>query len=100
MLSKTGRVIITGVLAILVPVGSSLALGLWYWEGHGASLSRLAKVQRGMTRGQVAALLGTPHSMNRRPDGSESWYYTKWTWCQVKVFVSPEGLVTETDHDH
>jgi outer membrane protein assembly factor BamE (lipoprotein component of BamABCDE complex) len=100
MMSKVGRTIITIALAILTPVGVLFSLGLWYWDGHGASLVRLAEVRPGMTRDQVVARLGTPGSMHHGPDGSESWYYTRWTWCTVKVFVSPEGLVTETDHDH
>jgi outer membrane protein assembly factor BamE (lipoprotein component of BamABCDE complex) len=100
MLSKFGRTITAVILAILAPLGASLLVGFWFSEGHGASLSRLAQVRPGMTNDQVSAILGRPGTINREIDGSESWYYTRGTFCQVKVYMSSQGLVSETDHDH
>jgi hypothetical protein len=71
----------------------------WWGEGHGASLSRLAQVQDGMSREQVVKLLGNPNTINRSGDDYESWYYGRWTWCQVKVYLKSE-VVDGTDHDH
>lgn len=77
-----------------------LLLPIWYLHGHGASLSQLASVRPGMTRDQVTAMLGRPGTINRASDGSESWFYTRSTFCQVKVYMSSVGVVSETDHDH
>lgn len=87
-------------LTILVAVGAFLLVSGWFLDGHGASLSLLARVRPGMAREQVVSLLGRPGTINPSPDGSESWFYTRGTFCQVKVYLSPDGLVSETDHDH
>jgi outer membrane protein assembly factor BamE (lipoprotein component of BamABCDE complex) len=75
-------------------------LAFWFGEGHGASLSKLALVHTGMTRDDVLALLGQPSTTNRASDGSESWFYTRGTFCQVKVYLDEKGKVRDTDHDH
>jgi outer membrane protein assembly factor BamE (lipoprotein component of BamABCDE complex) len=95
---------ITAVGLTLALVGAlfSLAFSLCFWfgEGHGASLSTLAKVRPGMTGERVVDLLGRPSTINRSGDGSESWYYWRWTFCDVKVHMTPEGVVEDTEHDH
>jgi hypothetical protein len=73
---------------------------LWFGEGHGASLSRLAMVHPGMTRKEVVNLLGEPRTINRASDGFESWSYTRGTFCQVKIHLDANGKVMDTDHDH
>jgi hypothetical protein len=104
MLVKLNQTTDTDTLSILEPLGVFFLvlflLGAWFSDGHGASLSALAQVQPGMSRKQVIALLGTPGTVNRESNGSESWFYGNWTFCQVKVYVSSEGLVSGTDHDH
>src|SRR5690242_18181935 len=100
MLPKFGRAIPPAAATIVSSCLALLLLGWWFEDGHGAPLSRLSRVQPGMPSKQVMALLGRPGTINPSPDGSESWFYTRWTWCQVKVYLSAEGLVTETDHDH
>ena len=100
MKSKLGRMI-SGV--ILAAVGSFVAFFLasfWFSEGHGASIARLARILPGMTSEYVITYLGRPSTINRHDDGSESWFYTRGTFCQVKIYLSPSGQVTETDHDH
>lgn len=88
-----------GMLALAV-VGGVFSMVFWFADGHGASLATLAQVRPGMTRKQVVSLLGRPGTINHFPDGSESWFYTRRTFCQVKVYMTPEGIVGETDHDH
>ncbi len=89
-----------GVISLCLFVVGAFLLAFWFGEGHGGSLSRLALVRTGMTRKEVVNLLGQPGTINRSDDGSESWYYTRATFCQVKVFLDENGKVTETDHDH
>jgi outer membrane protein assembly factor BamE (lipoprotein component of BamABCDE complex) len=72
----------------------------WSFEGHGTSLSSLAKIHTGMTRREVIDLLGKSSTVNRHSDGSESWYYTRGTFCIVRVHSDEKGEVRETDHDH
>jgi outer membrane protein assembly factor BamE (lipoprotein component of BamABCDE complex) len=99
MLHRLGRGT-TVLLLVLAPLGVLSAGGLWFSEGPGASLSALSRIRPAMTRDQVVELLGRPGTINRSEDGSESWFYTRGTFCQVKVFLTPEGLVSGTDHDH
>ena len=77
-----------------------LSLAAWWSGGHGALLAALARVQPAMTHEQVVALLGHPGTINGSSDGSQSWYYTRMTWCQVKVYWNERGIVEGTDHDH
>jgi outer membrane protein assembly factor BamE (lipoprotein component of BamABCDE complex) len=87
-------------LALVAIVAMFFYRSFWFSEGHGASLSTLSQVRPGMSREEILTLLGRPGAINHSDDGSESWYYTRWTFCQVKVFLTPDGLVSETDHDH
>ena len=72
----------------------------WHFDGHGASLCEFTSIRPGMTQHRVRRLLGNPGTINRSSLGSESWFYTRWTWCQAKVYFDKAGIVTETDHDH
>jgi hypothetical protein len=99
MLQRLGRGA-TVLVLVLAPLGVLSAGGLWFSEGHGASLSAFSRIRPAMTRGQVVDLLGRPGTINRCQDGSVSWFYTRGTFCQVKVFLTPEGVVSGTDHDH
>jgi outer membrane protein assembly factor BamE (lipoprotein component of BamABCDE complex) len=83
----------------LLLVGTFL-MPFWFGEGHGTSLSRLAMVSNGMTREEVVHLLGKPGAVNHNGNGSESWFYTRATFCQGKISLDSNGKVTETDHDH
>ena len=91
--------VISWLLALAALVGPPVWVIYWFGEGHGASLSRLAQVQDGMSREQVAKLLGNPSTINRSTDDRESWSYGGWTWCRVKVYLK-SGVVDGTDHDH
>ena len=95
-----GRLIASIAIGLIASAGVLAGLGLWFSEGHGAPLSRLARIRPGMTRSRMAELLGRPSTIRRSPDGSESWYYTRWTWCQVKVDLTPAGSVRGFDHEH
>jgi outer membrane protein assembly factor BamE (lipoprotein component of BamABCDE complex) len=97
MLWKIGRTVIAGCLAT---AAAYFIFASWFSEGHGASLARLAQVRPGMTGDQVTAILGRPGTVNRGDGGTESWFYTRGTFCQVKVYISSAGRVSETDHDH
>jgi outer membrane protein assembly factor BamE (lipoprotein component of BamABCDE complex) len=95
------RGILKSVLGTLLLLCFALFLRAWWFgEGHGASLSTLAKIHAGMLRQEVIDLLGEPGTVNRRHDGSESWFYSRGTFCQVKVYLDGNGKVVETDHDH
>src|SRR5262249_18441219 len=69
----------------------------WFSEGHGASLSSLAKIHTGMTRHEVVKILGKPGTVDRATNGSESWFYTRATFCAVKIHLDENGKVKETD---
>ena len=77
-----------------------LLAAYWFSEGHGASLVRLDQIRPGMSRKDVLRVLGKPGTINQHDDGSQSWFYTRATFCQVKVYLNRNGIVEETDHDH
>ena len=87
-------------LAPLGVIGVIVGACVWHFEGHGASLSALSGIQPGMTCSRVVSLLGHPGTINRSEEGSESWIYTRSTSCQVKVLLTPEGVVNATEHEH
>lgn len=103
MLSARSSLVLRGIGFYL----AGLTLGLapfgvitWLSAGHGGSVRALARIHPGTTREQVIDLLGRPGTINRSSDLSETWTYTRFTWCQVKVHLAPEGIVEITDHDH
>ncbi len=100
MIGYLGRTIATVALILFILFAGLLLLAYRFSEGHGASLARLAQVRPGMGSERVVALLGRPGMVHRSADWSESWYYSRRTFCQIKVYFSPQRLVTETDHDH
>ncbi|QEH31673.1 SmpA / OmlA family protein [Aquisphaera giovannonii] len=100
MSTRTGRTFHSIVWTVAALLAVLFALAYWFGEGHGSSLSQLARVRTGMSREQVVALLGRPGTVNCSEDGSESWYFTRWTFCQAKVYFAADGTVEETDHDH
>jgi outer membrane protein assembly factor BamE (lipoprotein component of BamABCDE complex) len=89
-----------GVFPVICMIGGLFLIAYWFGEGHGASLSRLKQVRPGMSRKEVLKLLGNPGTINRAEDGSQSWFYTRGTFCQVKVYMDRDGIVEDTDHDH
>src|SRR5829696_7490873 len=72
---------IAALVTIVLLVGAVLFRCYWWSEGHGASLTRLASVHPGMSGDQVRRILGRPGTIS-----SQTWFYTRWTWCQVKVY--------------
>jgi outer membrane protein assembly factor BamE (lipoprotein component of BamABCDE complex) len=97
MLSKLVQNTILAIVALCV---AAFLAAYHVSEGHGASLSNLGQIRPGMTPAKVISILGRPSTINRHSDGAESWYYTRGTFCQVKVHLTPVGRVRETDHDH
>jgi outer membrane protein assembly factor BamE (lipoprotein component of BamABCDE complex) len=89
-----------GLISLGLLAGVFFLWAFWFGEGHGASLSKLALVHTGMTRSDVVAILGEPATINRTSGGSESWFYTRGTFCQVKIYLDENGKVEGTDHDH
>ncbi len=90
----------SGVLTLLCILGGFLLVAYWFSEGHGASLAKLEQVKPGMTRNEVLSLLGNPGTIDGDQDGPQSWFYTRGTFCQVKVYLDRNGIVLHTDHDH
>src|SRR5438046_2653621 len=90
----------SGVFLVICVSGGFFLVAYWFGEGHGASLSKLEQVRPGMTRKEILKRLGNPSTINKAQDGSQSWFYTRGTFCQVKVYVDRDGMVEETDHDH
>ena len=90
----------SGVLILLCILGGFLLVAYWFSEGHGASLAKLEQVKPGMTRNEVLSLLGNPGTINGHQDGPQSWFYTRGTFCQVKVYLDRNGIVLDTNHDH
>jgi hypothetical protein len=99
MSRRLGRVRLV-LTIILVPLSVLVAGAYWFSEGHGAPLASWSRIGPGMTRDQVIALLGRPGTIHRSADGSETWYYTRGTFCMVEVKLATGGLVSETVHDH
>jgi len=88
------------ICTVICVIGGPFLAAYWFSESHGASLSKLKQVSPGMTRKEVVELLGNPGTINRAPGGSRSWFYTRGTFCQVKVYLNRDGIVEDTHHDH
>jgi outer membrane protein assembly factor BamE (lipoprotein component of BamABCDE complex) len=93
------------LLVVSLPALCSVAVlvlpGLYVMSGHPISMSRLEKVQQGMTFEQVRQLLGSPTSVRHGDEGTIDWVYSsKWKWCYVMLSFSAEGRYTEYYHDH
>jgi outer membrane protein assembly factor BamE (lipoprotein component of BamABCDE complex) len=75
--------------------------GILYWfnAGHGASLSRLNQIRPGMSQKAVVQELGKPTTINKHDD-SQSWFYTRGTFCLVAVHFDRNGAVVRAEHDH
>ena len=89
-----------GLLTLLFIIGGPFLVAYWFSEGHGASLAKLEQVRPGITRNEVLKLLGNPSTINGAQGGPQSWFYTRGTFCQVKVYLDRNGIVLDTDHDH
>ncbi len=90
----------SGLFLVFTVIGVFACAGYWWTEGHGASLETLKQVRPGMNRKEVVRLLGNPTHINKAPDGSQSWFYTRGTWCMVSVDLDRDGVVEDTVHDH
>ena len=95
-----GRIFKEFFAIVLAGATGIVLLGLWVYDAHGLSASKIARLHPGLTGGQVEAIAGRPSHAFVSEYGSRSWYYTRWTWCQIKVHFTPEGQVYEIDHDH
>jgi hypothetical protein len=100
MLNRLPGFLRLAILGVVFFVGGLLLAAYWISEGHGASLATFARIRPGMSGKDVLRVLGRRSTINRRGDGSQSWLYTRATFCQVKVYLSRDGVVEETDHDH
>ena len=68
--------------------------------GHPVSELQLARVQLGMSKSEVTALLGEPTTVTLYP-GDQIWNYRQpFIWCIVQIRFDSAGKVTEIDHDH
>jgi hypothetical protein len=90
----TGRGL-SAVVAMAMFAGGVLGWPVVYVSAHPVSMSRLGRVQIGMTEQEVHQALGSPASV----EGGR-WVYSGPTWCYVTIVFSDEGRVAEVVHDH
>ena len=90
----------SGLFLVFTVIGVFAVAGYWWTEGHGESLETLKQIRPGMDRNEVVRLLGNPTHINKAQDGSQSWFYTRGTWCMVSVHLDRDGVVEDTVHDH
>ena len=83
------------VFVVATILGAGVAL-FPVFDGHPVTMRRLNKVKIGMTKAEVARLLGNPSGTQ----DSEDWRYHGWTWCMVVVTFDGSGRVRLVDHDH
>jgi len=88
------------LICLICVIGGFSFIAYWFNEGHGASLSKLEQIRPGMTRKAVLEVLGNPTTINKRDDGSQSWFYSRATFCMVSVYLDRNGIVERTNHDH
>ncbi|MCC6154951.1 MAG: outer membrane protein assembly factor BamE [Candidatus Hydrogenedentes bacterium] len=96
---KIGRrqMIFAAITAIVTFVTLSVALSasvIWSMNGHGANLDAFAKLQTGMSKDEVRALLGNPSN-----EKSNDWNYERFTWCLIQVHFD-SNRATSFVHDH
>lgn len=65
------------------------------FDGHPVTMRRLNRVKLGMTKTEVATMLGEPSA-----EHPYDWRYSSWDWCFVSVRFDDSGLVTLVEHDH
>jgi hypothetical protein len=90
----------TLVRAVLVLFGMIFGLAWWFGEGHGLRLSTVDGLHPGMSREQVIAIAGRPSSTCSESGGAVRWFYTRCTFCMIRVSFSTGGRVSEVVHDH
>jgi hypothetical protein len=83
------------VAIVVVPI----AMAWWVGEGHGAALSRVARIHRGMTSDDVSGVLGRPTTKYESLD-HEQWVYSRMTWCCIRITFDSHGHVEDVEHDH
>jgi outer membrane protein assembly factor BamE (lipoprotein component of BamABCDE complex) len=92
--SRCVNPVISAVLIVTV-----LALGgvLAVMNLHAVPQWRLSRVESGMTKNDVARLVGVPTSSSST---GRTWTYSTMTWCIVRIRFSPGGVVESVEHDH
>lgn len=91
------RTLFAAITAIATFVTLSVALSasvIWSMNGHGANLDAFAKLQTGMSKDEVRALLGNPSN-----EKSNDWNYERFTWCLIQVHFD-SNRATSFVHDH
>lgn len=63
------------------------------WSEH-----YLSPVKRGMTKNEVVALIGKPHTIIKNTNNSEKWDYGNW-WADARIYFSSEGIVWGVEDD-
>ncbi|MGB3965917.1 MAG: hypothetical protein WBO45_04235 [Planctomycetota bacterium] len=82
-----------GALVLLAFAG--FALLVWNFERPPFDLSLLPRLQPGMSRGEVEALLGDPSSR-----GEREWVYSRpGSWPVVRVWFSHAGTFERSEYD-
>ncbi len=100
MTDQVRSLVRSGFFLLICVIGGLSFVAFWIDQGHGASLSKLEQVRPGMTRQAVLNLLGNPTTINKGEDGSQSWFYSRATFCMVSVYFDRNGIVEQTNHDH
>ena len=87
-----------GKIAISVLVLLVLAV-LFLWYSMTWSERLLRPVQRGMSQGQVRALVGSPLRVITRTNATDAWYYDRWWSSDAVVYFDTNRMVSAVETD-
>ena len=91
---------VTWALMIVALMAGLIGPLIWHWEGHGVPSSTISTLRPGLTEDQILRLAGHPVGIDYHKDGSETWFYSRGTWCSIHVSFATDGSVAEVEHDH
>ncbi|MEK6236689.1 MAG: outer membrane protein assembly factor BamE [Planctomycetales bacterium] len=86
-------------IALLI-MGGFLFLLIWTGDGHGMPIRHYDQLHVGMTGDEVIAVAGTPNHIRRHQDGTQTWTYSRFTFCHIQVLIGDDEKVILHDHDH
>ena len=96
-MNRSPGVWIGGFLAIVLLC--IVVIPTYVMDGHAVSIRQIEAVKTGDTTDEVMRRFCRPSRVNNNELG-ESWVYSGFTWCIVKVQFDSNGLVHEVVHDH
>ncbi len=96
-LAKTIVILAFCLVGVLILIFAAIP---WVLDAHGAPLSSVEQVQKGMHPEEVREILGAPDGSTQMENQTWWSYHRFLTWCHVGVVFSPDDLVLRTVHDH